>query len=187
MRRFTVSLLAGLTLLVWACGAGDGVESATTDATSADTAPAGGEESETEPAGAEEPDNCSLITSDEATALAGYELKVGEDSILGCGYLPPGSDVAALAVNTAILEGDAASIAAQGFPNAEDIITVDVGEDTVAVITPAGDTVASIITGDSGRFVELTVVFLGIDPGDQARIEEAAALAVTALDRWEGS
>jgi hypothetical protein len=95
MRRwnetFTVSLLAGLTLLVWACGAGDGVESATTDATLADTAPAGGEEPETEPAGAEEPDNCSLITPDEATALAGYELEVGEDSILGCGYFPPRS------------------------------------------------------------------------------------------------
>jgi len=85
-------LLAGLRLLVWACGAGDGVESATTDATLADTAPAGAEEPETEPAGAEEPDNCSLITPDEATALAGYELEVGEDSILGCGYLPPGSD-----------------------------------------------------------------------------------------------
>jgi len=187
MRLFTVSLLAGLTLLVWACGAGDGVESDTTDATLADTAPAGGEEPETEPAGAEEPDNCSLITPDEATALAGYELEVGEDSILGCGHLPPRSDVADLAVNTAILEGDAASIAAQGFSNAEDIITVELGEDTVAVITPAGDRVAPIITGGRGRFVELMVVFLGIDPGDEARIEQAAALAVTALDRWEGS
>jgi hypothetical protein len=46
--------------------------------------------------------------------------------------------------------------------------------------------VASIITASGQRFVELRVVFLGIDPGDRARIEQAATLAVTALERWDG-
>jgi hypothetical protein len=55
----------------------------------------------------------------------------------------------------------------------------------VAVTTPAGDAVASIVTASNGRVVELALVFLFIDPGDTARIEEAAELAVTALERWE--
>jgi hypothetical protein len=131
-------------------------------------------------------DNCSLITAEEASAFAGYELELGEDSILGCGYLPPGSSVADVVVNTALFDGDAASVAGEGFPNASDIIPVEVGADTVAVTTPSGDAIASIITGDGGRFVELAIVFVGIDPDDMARIEEAAQLAVTALGRWQG-
>jgi hypothetical protein len=85
-----------------------------------------------------------------------------------------------------LLDGDTASVAASGFPNADQIITVDVGEDTVAVTTPEGDAVASVITGSDGRIVELAIVFVGIDPTDTARIEEAATLAVTALERWDG-
>ena len=185
MRRSTAWLLVVLMLLAWACGGeGDG-----TGASGVTTA-----ESETESTDAPEPteapeeempDTCSLITVEEATALAGYELKVGEDSILGCGFLPPGSDVADIVVNAVLREGDVASIAAEGFPNATNIIPVDVGEDTVAVTTPSGDAIASVITASGGRLVELAIVFLLIDPEDTARIEEAAALAVTALSRWE--
>jgi hypothetical protein len=51
---------------------------------------------------------------------------------------------------------------------------------------PEGDAVASVITGSDGRIVELAIVFVGIDPTDTARIEEAATLAVTALERWDG-
>ncbi|HSJ83911.1 MAG TPA: hypothetical protein VLA91_08850 [Acidimicrobiia bacterium] len=188
MRRTTAWLIAGLMILVWACG-GEGDGTGTTDVAAAETETDGteaAESTETSEATEEEaPDNCSLITQEEATALAGYDLEVGEDSILGCGYLPPGSDVADIVVNAVLLEGDVASIAAEGFPNATDIIPVDVGEDTVAVTTPSGDTVASVITASGGRLVELAIVFLGIDPGDTGRIEEAATLAVTALDRWD--
>jgi hypothetical protein len=130
------------------------------------------------------PDNCSLVTAAEATALAGHDLELGADSILGCGYLPPGSNVADVVVKAIRLEGDAASVATAGFPNASEIIPVAVGEDTVAATTPSGDAVASIITASVGDFVELAIVFLGIDPDDTARIEEAAELAVTALGRW---
>lgn len=175
MARFGYVLALALVVLVSACS-GDG------DVSSPDPEGSGngGESS------GDLPDNCSLITAEEATALAGYELELGEDSILGCGYLPPGSSVADVVVNTARLDGDAAAVAAEGFPNAIDIIPVDVGDDTVAVTDPSGDTIASIITGDGGRFVELAIVFVGIDPDDPARIEEAAQLAVTALERWDG-
>jgi hypothetical protein len=126
-----------------------------------------------------------VVEADEATALTGYDLEVGGDSILGCGFLPPGSDVADPVVNAVLHEGDVASIAAEGFPNATDIIPVDVGEDTVAVTIPSGDAIASVITASGGRLVELAIVFLLIDPEDTARIEEAAGLAVTALSRWD--
>ena len=193
MRRWTALLLAGLMLLASACG-GEGGESVTTDSADTETARTLATEATeateatdtAEATDVEEPDNCSLVTSEEATSLAGYELEVGEDSAVGCGYIPPGSSVADLTVNTSILDGDAASAAAQGFPNAAEMIPVDVGEDTVAVTTPEGEVVASIITASGQRIVELTVVFLGIDPGDQARIEQAAGLAVTALSRWDG-
>lgn len=86
-------------------------------------------------------------------------------------------------VNALLRESDVASIAAEAFPNGNDIN--EVGEDTVAATTPSGDTVASVITASGGRLVELAIVFLGIDPGDSARIEEAANLAVAALERWD--
>jgi len=179
MRRTTTWLIAGL-MIVWACG-GDGGDTGTTDVATAETGATEASETTEE----EAPDNCSLITQEEATALAGYDLEVGEDSILGCGYLPPGSDVADIVVNALLREGDVATIAAEGFPNATDIISVDIGEDTVAVTTPSGDAIASVITASGGRLVELAIVFLLIDPEDTARIEEAAALAVTALERWD--
>jgi hypothetical protein len=190
MRRNTAWLIAGLMMLVWACGGegdGTGISDVATAETDGSEAPELTGATEASEASEEEeaPDNCSLITEEEATALAGYDLEVGEDSILGCGFLPPGSDVADIVVNAVLIEGDVASIAAEGFPNATEIIPVEVGEDTVAVTTPSGDTVASVITASGGRLVELAIVFLGIDPGDPSRIEEAATLAVTALDRWD--
>jgi hypothetical protein len=135
---------------------------------------------------AEGPDACSLITAEEATTLAGYELEMGEDSILGCSYIPPGSNVADIVVDTAVLEGDATSVVSEGFPDATEIIPVPVGTDTVAVTTPSGDAIAAVVTGEGGRFVQLGVVFLLIDPEETERIEEVAQLAVTALERWDG-
>jgi hypothetical protein len=173
MRRITILLLVILALAAGGCtsNGADGEVTPEETNSAAETAD-------------ELPDNCSLITAAEATALAGYDLEVGEDSILGCGYLPPGSDVADVVVNAVRLEGDAASVAAAGFPNAAEIIPVAVGEDTVAVTTPSGDTVASIITASAGDFIELAIVFLGINPDDTAGIEAAAELALTALGRW---
>lgn len=175
MNRLRSVLAIFLVTLMAACS-GDG------DVSSPDTeVSATGEESSDELA-----DNCSLVTAEEATIFAGYELELGEDSILGCGYLPPDSSVADISVYTAILDGDAASVAGEAYPDATEIVAVGVGDDTVAVTTPSGETIAAIITRDGGRFVELAIVFVGIDPGETARIEEAAQLAVTALERWDG-
>jgi len=179
MSRFRFVMAVVLVALVAACSGGG-------DVSSSDPAGSGNGDDSSDESSEDLPDNCSLITAEEATALAGYELELGEDSILGCGFLPPDSSVADVVVNTARLEGDAASVASDGFPNATEIIPVAIGADTVAVTDPSGDTIASIITGDGGRFVELAIVFIGIDPDDTARIEEAAQLAVTGLERWQG-
>ncbi|MGA9595465.1 MAG: hypothetical protein WBV06_04875 [Acidimicrobiia bacterium] len=133
----------------------------------------------------EPPDNCSLITAEEATALAGHTLDAGEDSMLGCGFIPPDGSIADMSVIAFERDGDAASVAATDFPDAAQTIPVSVGTDTVAVTNPEGDTVGAIVTGDGGRFVELQIIFLGIDPGDMSRIEDAAQLATKALGRWQ--
>jgi len=176
----TVGVL--IVALLTACSGDQGTTATTTTVATATTTPA-----ETTTAGiaaGEAPDNCSLITADEATALAGHTLEVGKDSMLGCGFLPSGSDVADLSVIAFERDGTAASVAAADYPDAAQIIPVAVGSDTVAVTTPADDAVAAIVTGDGGRFVELQVVFLDIGPADTARIEAAAQLATTALGRW---
>jgi hypothetical protein len=187
MRRvvWTTTLL----VLLAACGNGLGDPPDATDATETGSTEAGTDTTKAEAVEEEEegelPDVCSLITEEEASALAGHDLVVGGDSFLGCGFAPPDSDVADLTVNAVFNEGDAATVTAAGFPNADEIIPVGVGEDTVAVTTPAGDAVASIVTASDGKVVELALVFLLIDPEDMTRIEEAAELAVTALGRWE--
>jgi hypothetical protein len=146
----------------------------------ATTQPEGDEEEDEE----ESIDVCSLITADEASALAGYELEVGEPFANGCPFFEPGSDVADITVYTVNAEGDAATVTEAGFPNADRIIPVAIG-DTVAVTDPNGDVVASIVTANDGRVVELALVFVGIDPDETTRIEEGAQLAVTVLERWE--
>jgi hypothetical protein len=174
-------LLVALMALVSACG-GDAGSGTDETSTSVEAEPDDEDSSEE----GELPDNCTLVTAEEATALAGYELEMSEDSPAGCAFLPPGSDVADMVVNTVFADGDATTVASNGFPNAAEIIPVSVGGDTVAVTTPAGDAVASIVTASDGKILELAIVFLLIDPSDTARVEEAAQLAVTALGRWGG-
>jgi hypothetical protein len=177
-----VWLLVGLMALLTACGGEDGSGSETTEGTDG-TSTSVEAESDDEDSSEEGdlPDNC-LITAEEATALAGYELEMSE---YGCAFLPPESSVADVVVNTVFADGDAATVAANGFPNAAEIIPVSVGDDTVAVTTPAGDAVASVVTASDGKILELAIVFLLIDPTDTARVEEAAQLAVIALGRWD--
>jgi hypothetical protein len=176
--------MAMVMVLLAACGDGGDGATDTTDETGTTEVQAP-EDDEVEEDEEDLPDRCSLVTEEEATALAGYELEIAGDSPLGCAYVPPGEDVADLGVNTVFAEGDAATVTAAGFPNAGQIISVAVGDDTVAVTTPADEVVASIVTAGNGKVVELSLVFLSIEPGDTARIEEAAELAVTALQRWE--
>ena len=155
MARVAIILVL-LTSLLAACSGNQGTNTTTTTTTTAGTeTTATTETTVADTTGGTTPNNCLLITADEATALAGHTLEVGQDSMLGCGYLPPDSNVADMSVIAFERNGDAASVAATDYPNAAETIPVSVGSDTVAVTTPEDDAVAAIITGDGGRFVEL--------------------------------
>lgn len=127
--------------------------------------------------------NCDLLTDAEVSEMAGFELVSGEDSFLGCPYTLPGDLTAQVTVGSAALDQTLRSRVEQGYPRAADIIDVGAGEETLAVLTPTGDTVAAIVTARDGRFVELGLFMLGIEPGETARIRAAAAYAVKALGR----
>lgn len=128
--------------------------------------------------------NCELLTNEEVSELAGFEVVAGQDSPLGCPFTRPGDLTAQVTVGSAELSGDAQSVARQGYPQAADIIEIeDVGSDTVAVLTPTGGTVAAIVTAGKGRFVELGIFMLGVEPDDEEGMRRAANLAVVALDR----
>lgn len=131
-------------------------------------------------------DNCALLTDEEVTELAGHELVAGEDSPLGCPFIAPGESVADVRVVGVTAAGGAQAVTEQAFPNAAEIIPVAVGDDTVAVTDPSGGAIASIITASGDRVVELSVIFIDVPPDDPARIEDAATLAVTALERFGG-
>jgi hypothetical protein len=130
-------------------------------------------------------DNCSLLTDEEASTLAGEELAAqAGDSPLGCPYSPPGEVVGDVVVNSIRYDGDLVTLAADGFPNAESVTPIDdVGEQAVAVSTPAGDAVASILARQGDLVVELQIVFVGIEPDDTAALQTAGEYAATALGR----
>jgi hypothetical protein len=130
-------------------------------------------------------DNCSLLTDEEASTLAGEELAAqAGDSPLGCPYAPPDEVVGDIVVNSVRHDGDLASLAATGFPNAASVTPIDgVGEESVAVLTPAGDAVASILARQGDLVVELQVVFLLIEPDDTAAVQIAGEYAAIALER----
>jgi hypothetical protein len=178
MKPMLTRMLLVLSLLgVVACG---------DDAGLADETPDGTEASDPAPSSEESVDNCTLVTDEEVSTLAGDELVAGEDSPLGCPFTAPGESVADVRVVGAVAEGGAQAVAERAFPNAAEIIPVDVGDDTVAVTDPSGGAIASIITASGDRVVELSVIFIDVPPDDPARIEEAATLAVTALERFGG-
>jgi hypothetical protein len=132
------------------------------------------------------PDQCTLLTDEEVSTLAGHEVVAADgDSFLGCAYAPPDEIIGDVVVNAGFGDGDARAVAAEGWPDAAQVIPIDVGGDTVAVTSPEDDGVVSVITASDGRFVQLVVTFLFIEATDTEQIDLAAQLAVTALDRWE--
>ncbi|MGH9133742.1 MAG: hypothetical protein ACRDZZ_07380 [Ilumatobacteraceae bacterium] len=194
----TAALLAGvLVLAVSGCGGDDDSDDAdvAADDTSITDDESNDDESSDESgdgdddagdaAGGLDVDNCSLLTDEEATALAGEELAAqAGDSPAGCAYSPPGEVVGDVVVRSVRYDGDLETLAAQGFPNADSVIPLDgIGDEAVAVTTPAGDATASILARQGDLVVELQVVFLLIEPDDAAALADAGSFAATALGR----
>lgn len=129
--------------------------------------------------------NCDLLSGQEAAAMAGFELVAGEGTILGCPFTLPGDLTAQMIVGAANLEGESLRERAErGYPQAADIIAVEGADnETLAVLTPTGGTVAAVIAARDGTFVELAIFMLGIEPGDTDEIRLVADYAQKALAR----
>ena len=185
MPRVAGLLASALLVTVSGCGGDDDGDAGDGDITIADEPTDDADDDDDADDATLDVDNCSLLTDEEASTLAGEELAAqAGDSPLGCPYSPPGEVVADVVVNSIRYNGDLETLAADGFPNAESVTPIDdVGDQAVAVSTPAGDAVASIVARQGDLVVELQIVFVGIEPDDTAALQTAGEYAATALGR----
>jgi hypothetical protein len=126
-------------------------------------------------------DNCKLVTNEEASALAGKELKADENGPLGCPYTEPGEMLGLFSIRSYKQGGDAKAAAAKLAPTLEVIKLDGVGDDAVALADSDGS-VNFIIARKGNLFVELVMTFLDITK-DPATLKPASTLASTALGR----
>ncbi len=128
-----------------------------------------------------EVDNCTLLTSDEVSALAGEQLNVTEDGPLGCAYVRPGEVVGQFSIRSYRQPGDAAAAASKLAPSLQVIRINGVGDDAVA-LADSDESVNFLIAHKGDLFVELVMTFLDITPNSPA-LAKAGQLASTALAR----
>lgn len=127
-------------------------------------------------------DNCSLLTDQEVSALAGEELVVAEDTPLGCGWVIPGEPMHQFGVQSYRGDGDSSAAAMVLVDNPEQIIDLDgVGDDAVAVST-YGEVINWVIARKGNLFVVINQGFLGLEP-TPSDLDRSGELAATALGR----
>ncbi len=131
--------------------------------------------------GALEIDNCTLLTGEEVSALAGKELVATEDSPLGCAYVEPGEVVGDFSIRSYRQDGDAAAAAAKLAPSLRVLPLDGIGDDALALADSDGS-VNFLIARKGDLFVELVMTFLDVTP-DSAALQKAGQLASTALGR----
>jgi hypothetical protein len=166
MRRYIPVMVAGVVLAVGACGG----ENESTNGTGSSDGD-----------GVLEVDNCTLLTDEEVSALAGKELTASEDSPLGCAYVEAGKVVGEFSIRSSRRDGDAAAAAAILAPTLEVIRMDGIGDDAVALADSDGS-VNFIIARKGDLFVELVMTFLDVT-SDSPALQQAGQLASTALDR----
>lgn len=128
-----------------------------------------------------EVDNCTLLTSEEVSGLAGTQLEASEDSPLGCPYSEPGEVMGLFGIRSYRQGGDAAAAAAELAPDLTVIPMSGVGDDAVALSDSDGS-VNFLIAHKGDLFVELVMTFLDVTP-ESPSLQQAGQLASTALGR----
>lgn len=125
-------------------------------------------------------DNCTLLTDEEVSALAGKELESDLDSALGCAWVVPGEVVGDFTLDSFRSATSAADYGAALVPSA-DVIPIDgVGDEAVALAVDGSVNFVVAKQGDLG--VVLVTTFLDVTP-DSPSLEAAGDLAATALGR----
>ncbi len=166
MGRYALVMAAALAASLMACGSDDG-----------STTPPGSPEGD----GALAVDNCTLLTNEEVSALAGKELAATEDGPLGCAYVESGEVVADFSIRSYRQDGDAAAAAAKLAPSLKVTPMNGIGDEAVALSDSDGS-VNFLIARKGNLFVELVMTFLDVE-ADTPSLQQAGQLASTALGR----
>ncbi len=125
-------------------------------------------------------DSCTLLTNEEVSAFAGYDLEATEDGPLGCAFVEPGEVVGDLTVHSYRGSGDSTSEGTELVPSAALINLDGVGDDAVALNVDGS--VNFLVARQGDLFVVLVTTFLDVTP-DSPELDGAAQLASTALGR----
>ena len=129
-------------------------------------------------------DNCALLTDEEASELNGDELVADGDSPLGCPYVEPGGAVGQIILNSFRIDADFASFVDELYTSPAFVTPLEgIGDEAVAIATPAGDAIAAFMAREGDLVVLLVVVFVDIDEEDPAAVQAAAEYAGIALER----
>lgn len=174
--------LVVITVLVGAgCGGGDSDDAGSGDASGAAAEVDEGVGSDDHVDDAQlDVDNCTLLTNEEVSTLAGKELESDLDSALGCAWVVPGEVVGDFTLDSFRSGTSAADYGAALAPSAEITSLDGVGDDAVALAVDGSVNFVVAKQGDLG--VVLVTTFLDVTPGSPS-LEAAGELAMTALGR----
>jgi hypothetical protein len=146
-----------------ACGGSDSADTAVTGTETADV------------------DNCALVTDEEATKLAGHELKHDEDSPLGCPFMRPGSAMGEFIVRA--IDGKGAAKDNFGSHSADTTVHEIPGVGDSAAVLARDEHVNFLIVQKGGRYVQFVTTFLDEMNLGSPKLQEAQELALRAIDR----
>ena len=125
--------------------------------------------------------NCSLVTDEEATKLAGRKLTHGEDSPLGCPYKREGSTLGYFIVRAFNGKGPAKDN--MGPHSSSTVVHEISGVGDSAAVLVEGKHVNFLIVQKGSRYVQFVTTFLSAMNVGSPKLKEAQDLALVALDR----
>lgn len=126
-------------------------------------------------------DNCTLVTDEEASRLAGRELKHGEDGPLGCPYTPPGSLMGYFIVR--VFDGKGPAKDNFGEHSADTVVHEIQGVGDSAAVLARDDDVNFIIVQKDGRYIQFVTTFIDDMTLGSPRVKQGLELALTAIGR----
>ncbi|MBI2169177.1 MAG: hypothetical protein HYU28_06695 [Actinobacteria bacterium] len=126
-------------------------------------------------------DDCTLLTNEEVSDLAGTDLASTEDSFLGCGWAEEGEVVADFSIRSFRSDAGVAEYSKELAPDAKLVEIAGVGEEAAGLVG-TDDEVNFLVARDGDLFVEMVMTFLDVPP-DSENFEKAKELAKKALER----
>jgi hypothetical protein len=151
-------------MMVVGCGGAD---------SDADTAVAGAETADV--------DNCSLVTNEEASSLAGHDLAHGDDTPLGCPFTRPGRSMSEFTVRA--FPGKGAAKDNFGKHSADTTVHEIPGVADSAAVLARDEHVNFLIVQRGNRYLQFVTTFVDDLNLGSPKLKEAQDLAVKALDR----